>query len=38
VTYDVVQSASPPNDSGLNLGGDEQLSFDPNGNPVSTAW
>jgi hypothetical protein len=37
-TYDVVQTAPPSDDGGINFGGDEDLSFDPNGHPVTTAW
>ena len=38
VTYDVVQSAPPIEAGGIVVGGEEDLSFDPNGNPVTTAW
>jgi hypothetical protein len=38
ITYDVVQSAPPIDAGGIVLGGSEDLSFDPNGNPVTTAW
>jgi hypothetical protein len=38
VTYDVVQTVPPSDSGGISLGGEEDLSFDPNGNPVTTAW
>jgi hypothetical protein len=38
VTYDVVQTEPPSDSGGISLGGEADLSFDPNGNPVTTAW
>lgn len=37
-TYDVVQSLPPDDGGGLVFGGEEDLSFDPDANPVTTAW